>query len=122
MTQARRPLPIDAPYRAGQPEGYGYRCDLYAAWRGRLSPTMRQTHLAGEKLFVPGQTVEVIDGSTGEVRRAQIFVAALGAPMRMDTGAAGLDRLPCRCLHELRRRHAADRLRQSQGRHRRLSL
>ena len=70
-------------YRAGQPDGYGYSrfCDLYAAWRGRLSPTMRQTHPAGERMFVDyaGQTVEVIDGATGEVRRAQIFVAALGA-------------------------------------------
>jgi hypothetical protein len=70
-------------YRAGQPEGYGYSrfCDLYAAWRGRLSPTMRQTHPPGERLFVDyaGQTVEVIDPLTGEVRAAQIFVAALGA-------------------------------------------
>src|SRR5215210_2474917 len=70
-------------YRAGQPEGYGYSrfCDLYATWRGRLSPTMRQNHPAGERLFVDyaGQTVEVIDGATGEVRRAQIFVATLGA-------------------------------------------
>jgi transposase len=70
-------------YRSGQPDGYGYSrfCDLYAAWRGRLSPTMRQTHPAGERMFVDyaGQTVEVIDGATGEVRRAQIFVAALGA-------------------------------------------
>jgi transposase len=70
-------------YRAGQPEGYGYSrfCDLYAAWRGRLSPTMRQSHPLGERLFVDyaGQTVEVIDAITGEVRTAQIFVAALGA-------------------------------------------
>jgi len=70
-------------YRAGQPEGYGYSrfCDLHAAWRGRLSPTMRQTHPAGERLFVDyaGQTVDVIDGATGEVRAAQVFVAALGA-------------------------------------------
>ena len=70
-------------YRAGQPEGYGYSrfCDLYAAWRGRLSPAMRQTHPPGERLFVDyaGQTVEVIDPLTGEVRAAQIFVATLGA-------------------------------------------
>src|SRR6201994_3260671 len=70
-------------YRAGQPEGYGYSrfCDLYAAWRGRLSPTMRQTHPPGERLFVDyaGQTVEVIDAIIGEVRTAEIFVAALGA-------------------------------------------
>src|SRR3954451_14752211 len=63
--------------------GYGYSrfCDLYAAWRGRLSPTMRQSHPLGERLFVDyaGQTVEVVDAVTGEVRTAYIFVAALGA-------------------------------------------
>ena len=70
-------------YRAGQPEGYGYSrfCGLYTEWRGRLSPTMRQAHPAGERLFVDyaGQTVDVIDATTGEVRAAQIFVAVLGA-------------------------------------------
>ena len=54
-------------YRTGQTDGYGYSrfCDLYAVWRGRLSPTMRQTHPAGERLFVDdaGQTVTVIDGA-----------------------------------------------------------
>lgn len=42
---------------------------------------MRQTHPAGERMFVDyaGQTAEVIDGATGEVRRAQVFVAVLGA-------------------------------------------
>jgi transposase len=70
-------------YRAGAPDGFGYSwfCDLYKAWTGRLKPTLRQVHVAGEKLFVDfaGQTVEVIDGITGEVRAAQIFVATLGA-------------------------------------------
>jgi transposase len=43
---------------------------------------MRQVHPAGERLFVDfaGQTVEVIDSATGEVRAAQVFVAVLGAP------------------------------------------
>jgi transposase len=70
-------------YRAGAPEGYGYSrfCELYDEWEGRLSPTMRQVHPAGERLFVDyaGQTVELIDGRTGEVRTAQVFVAVLGA-------------------------------------------
>jgi transposase len=70
-------------YRAGQPEGYGYSrfCDLYAEWRGGVSPTMRQTHPAGERVFVDfaGQTLAVIDPATGEVRAAQVFVAVLGA-------------------------------------------
>jgi hypothetical protein len=42
---------------------------------------MRQTHKAGDKLFVDyaGQTVPVVNGQTGEIRYAQIFVAVLGA-------------------------------------------
>jgi len=70
-------------YRAGAADGFGYSwfCDLYRAWVGRLRPTLRQVHLAGDKLFVDfaGHTMEVFDGATGEVRRAEIFVAVLGA-------------------------------------------
>jgi transposase len=70
-------------YRAGASDGFGYSwfCDLYKAWTGHLKPTLRQVHVAGEKLFVDyaGQTVEIIDGLTGEIRTAQIFVATLGA-------------------------------------------
>lgn len=43
---------------------------------------MRQTHRAGEKLFVDfyGQTVPITDPSTGEIRPVQILAAAfLGA-------------------------------------------
>ena len=42
---------------------------------------MRQTHVAGERLFVDfaGQTVPITDPLTGTVRQAQIFVAAFGA-------------------------------------------
>src|SRR5450631_4193086 len=70
-------------HRAAHPDGHGYSrfCELYRTWEGRLSPTMRQTHVAGERLFVDyaGTTLEVIDGATGEVITAQLFVAALGA-------------------------------------------
>ena len=70
-------------HRAVHPDGYGYSrfCELYRAWEARLSPVMRQSHVAGERLFVDyaGTTLEVIDASTGEVRTAQMFVAALGA-------------------------------------------
>ena len=70
-------------YRQHEPGGYQYSrwCELYRAWEGRLSPTMRQSHPAGERLFVDyaGQTVDVIDPSSGEIRAAQIFVAAMGA-------------------------------------------
>jgi len=70
-------------YRAVHRQGYGYSqfCELYRRFKGKLSPTMRQTHLAGEKMFVDyaGQTIGVVDGLTGEVREAQLFVAVLGA-------------------------------------------
>jgi len=66
------------------PEGYRYSrfCDLYRSWEGKLSLTMRQTHVGGDKLFVDyaGDTVPVIvDRMTGETRQAQIFVAVMGA-------------------------------------------
>jgi transposase len=68
--------------RERTPGGYGYSrfCELYAQWESRLSPTMRQVHPAGERLFVDyaGQTVEVF-GRRGEIHAAQIFVAVLGA-------------------------------------------
>lgn len=71
-------------YKAAHPDdGYGYSrfCELYRRWEGRISPTMRQHHIAGEKLFVDyaGSTFEVLDAKTGEVRTAELFVATLGA-------------------------------------------
>lgn len=70
-------------YRAVHPDGYGrsWFCELYRAWEGRLSPTMRQVHAAGEKLFVDyaGTTIDIFDAATGEVHACQLFVAALGA-------------------------------------------
>jgi transposase len=70
-------------HRAVHPDGYGLSrfCELYRAWDARLSPTMRQNHIAGERMFVDyaGTTLTVIDASTGEARTAQLFVAVLGA-------------------------------------------
>jgi len=70
-------------HRAEQTDGYGYSryCDLYGEWRKTLSATMRQTHPAGEKLFVDyaGDTVAVFDQTNSTERPAHIFVAALGA-------------------------------------------
>jgi transposase len=63
--------------------GYGYSrfCQLYRAWEGQLDVCLRQQYRAGEMLFVDyaGQTIEVIDPKSGEVREAAIFVAVLGA-------------------------------------------
>jgi transposase len=70
-------------YAATTPDAVSYTrfCVLYRAWRQHLKPTLRQTHVAGDKLFLDycGATVDIIDAETGEVRSAQIFVAVLGA-------------------------------------------
>ena len=58
-------------HRGAHPNGYSYSqyCELYRAWERRLSPTMRQVHVAGERIFVDyaGTKLELVDGSTGEV-------------------------------------------------------
>lgn len=70
-------------YRARAPDGFGYSwfCDLYKAWAGHLKPTLRQVHVAGERLFVDyaGRTMPIHDPETGAVHAAQVFVAVLGA-------------------------------------------
>lgn len=61
--------------------GYSQFCNLYGEWLKLQKRSMRQHHVAGEKLFLDfcGPTIPVINPDTGEVRQAQIFVATLGA-------------------------------------------
>jgi transposase len=70
-------------YQQQTPGGYSYSryCELYQAFIGKRNPGMRLTHRAGEKLFVDysGLTMQWTDKMTGEIHRAQIFVAVLGA-------------------------------------------
>ena len=85
-------------YRAAHPDGYSlsHFCDLYRNWEGRLAPTMRQAHVAGEKMFVDyaGSTIDIVDGATGEVHEAQIFVAVLGASSYTYAEATWTQKLP----------------------------
>lgn len=70
-------------YREQHPDGYQYSafCLHYRAFAHALPVTLRQSHAPGERLFVDysGQTVPIVDPTTGEERPAQIFVAVLGA-------------------------------------------
>jgi transposase len=70
-------------YKEQSPDGYQYSwfCQLYQAWAKKLDLSMRQEHLAGEKMFVDyaGQTLGIIDRATGAVHEAQIFIAVMGA-------------------------------------------
>ena len=72
-------------YQAIHPEGYGYSrfCELYRAFERRLSPTMRQTHVAGHNAFVDysGKKVPIVDPLSGEVRGDRTnFVSRTGHP------------------------------------------
>jgi transposase len=69
-------------YREQHGDGLEYSqfCELYRRWRKTQDLVLRLEHTPGDKLFVDyaGMTVPVSDPLTGEIRPAQIFVAALG--------------------------------------------
>jgi transposase len=70
-------------YREVHPGGYGYSqfCEIYRRWAGKLRPSMRQHHRAGEKTFIDfsGKQPHLVDRRTGEEIPVELFVAALGA-------------------------------------------
>ena len=70
-------------YAQGNPLAYKYTsfCIKYREFALCQQRSMRQVHIAGEKLFVDyaGGTVPIVEATTGEISQAQIFVATLGA-------------------------------------------
>lgn len=70
-------------YREQHSDGLQYSrfCERYRAWADGLCVTMRQSHRAGEKMFVDfsGDGIDIVDSRTGECKRAKLFVAVLGA-------------------------------------------
>src|SRR6266480_7677629 len=52
-------------YRAANPDGFGYTwfCTTFEAWKKRVRPSMRQTHVGGGKAFVDfaGDTIDIFD-------------------------------------------------------------
>ncbi|NBQ69307.1 MAG: IS21 family transposase [Nitrosomonadaceae bacterium] len=60
---------------------YSQFCARYADWLKTQKRSMRQTHQAGEKLFIDyaGPTVPIVCAASGEIHSASIFVAVLGA-------------------------------------------
>src|SRR6202046_2081313 len=85
-------------YRAANPGGFGYTwcCTTFEAWKQRARPSMRQTHIGGEKVFVDfaGDTIDIFDPITGEVRALTLFVAAVGASNATSTEASPSESLP----------------------------
>lgn len=70
-------------YLEKHPDGYRYTqfCEVYRRWAKRRRLSMRQVHVAGEKLFVDysGKKPSIVDPKTGEVIDVELFVAVLGA-------------------------------------------
>jgi transposase len=70
-------------YRAAHLAGYGRTqfCAHYRDWARKLTPSMRQVHRAGEKLFVDfsGKRPHLVDAKTGELIPVELFVGVLGA-------------------------------------------
>lgn len=64
-----------------RPYQYSQFCELYSTWRGTRRLSMRQTHRAGEKLFIDysGRKPRVVDRDTGEITEVELYVAVLGA-------------------------------------------
>ncbi len=85
-------------YKATTPEGFQYSwfCQAYRAWASKLSLVMRQSHRAGEKLFVDyaGQSIPIVNGQTGEVQEAALLIAVLGASSSTSVEATWTQSLP----------------------------
>jgi transposase len=69
-------------YLERHPDGYRYTqfCDHYRAWAATRGLSMRQVHVAGEKVFVDysGKKPSFIDLATGERVEAELFIAVMG--------------------------------------------
>lgn len=70
-------------YLEEHPDGYQYTsfCEVYRRWLAKKPVHMRQTHRAGEKVFVDysGKTARIVDPTTGVVHEVELFVAVHGA-------------------------------------------
>jgi transposase len=70
-------------YLERHPDGYRYTafCRVYQEWLERRAPTMRQVHVAGDKMFedYSGKKPHYVEPTTGEVIEVELFVAVLGA-------------------------------------------
>lgn len=86
--------------QGGRAYRYSQCCWHYQRFHDSLARSMRHTHRAGEKLFIDysGATMPLINVVTGEILRAQIFVASMGASKyswRTSTGLSGTPAGPC---------------------------
>ena len=69
-------------FKAQHPESYGETSFYYYynQWCKKVNPTMHIEHKVGDKMYVDfaGATLPYVDPDTGEIKKAQVFVAILG--------------------------------------------
>ncbi|MGH7744540.1 MAG: IS21 family transposase [Candidatus Dormibacteria bacterium] len=70
-------------WRENNPDGWGYSqfCWHYKRWLSGQDVVMRLSYPGGERMFVDfsGDLAEWVDPGSGEVHKAEVFVAVLGA-------------------------------------------
>jgi transposase len=69
-------------YRQVHPDGFS-KTQFYfhfKRWSNKVTPTLRIEHVAGDRIYIDfaGQTLSYVDEDTGEILKAQVFVAILG--------------------------------------------
>jgi transposase len=99
-----REAAASGPPTGSTPYGYSQFCDLYASFRGKVDVTMRQVHLAGEKVFIDysGKKPRIWDSTTGEAIEVELFVAVLGASNYTFAEATRTQSLPDFCASTVR--------------------
>lgn len=69
-------------FKARYPESLGATSfyHYYNLWKKKVNPAMHIEHKVGDKMYVDfaGATLPYVDTDTGEIRKAQVFVAVLG--------------------------------------------
>jgi transposase len=76
-----REATVAGPATGATPYSYSQFCDLYSTFKSKVDVTMRQVHLAGEKVFIDysGKKPHIWNRNTGEAIEVELFVAVLGA-------------------------------------------
>lgn len=79
-----------------EPLSYSRYCHHYRAYKKSLKRSLRQTHKAGDKVFIDysGLTFDIIDPETHDIRAAEIFVGVLGTSKYTFAEATWSQQLP----------------------------
>ena len=93
-------------YITRHPNGYRYTkfCGVYREWLACRSPSMRQTHIGGDKMFVDysGKKPHYVDAQSGEIIEVELFVAVLGASNYTFVEATHTQTVPDFCASNVR--------------------